>query len=286
MAGIDRIYVNSVEQWREFYTWATQHRDACKGKTGCNILDYFYFNNEQEVIECLEYNRKRYIERLLELENIIKLGPNNPKYARTFAVYYEEMPEDLNHPDWVAKATYGEFENEYIANKKSEIERYRTTGEVECDLHCTSFSQVIDRYVIQNCDIDFVVERLKEQYSDYENIRNNTDKYSVEYIYEPCTKVTLRYPNGWKFRKSTANRGLFVDIITNDDDNDWRYDEDNDRWVNTAKELKRYTTNIANNSYSVKAVVRKIMKVWKLPKGLTIRVDGPYEGEELIITTK
>jgi len=36
----------------------------------------------------------------------------------------------------------------------------------------SNFSKEIDNFLIKNCDLDFVVKRLKEQYSTYEEIRN------------------------------------------------------------------------------------------------------------------
>lgn len=50
MAGIDKIYVDSYKQYKEFYDWCVKFNDLCIKDTSYSLLDGFYYT-EEEIIE-------------------------------------------------------------------------------------------------------------------------------------------------------------------------------------------------------------------------------------------
>lgn len=150
----------------------------------------------------------------------------------------------------------------------------------------SNFPEGVDRWLIRNCDIDTIAERLKFQYdSSFEEIKNSVDE---PYVYEPSTsfKVLYKKPKGGRIKKNPYRGRFFIDIITRDEDNNWWYNSYNCKWVNTFKDYRPYTESSCHlYANSLKAVFRQVRK-WKLPKGLKIRVSLGWIGYDVYIKTK
>ena len=139
-----------------------------------------------------------------------------------------------------------------------------------------------DLYLIRNCPVKVIQERLHEQYSDefIEKVLNHTSEYD-------------------KFKRNGLGRNLRASVFKKPTykccDNwwwieikgDWCYNEYTNEWVHEA-ECKEWTTNVCTK-YRGKLSIRKIMRIlrrWNLPKGLTVSIRGTYVGQEWILKTK
>jgi len=43
MVGLDKIYVNSYKEFKEFYGWCVKYKEECLKETEMNLLHSFYF---------------------------------------------------------------------------------------------------------------------------------------------------------------------------------------------------------------------------------------------------
>lgn len=57
MAAIDKIYINSIQEWLEFRTWCRRVRMKCWRETGYDILYgwYWYQQTPAQVHEYIDY---------------------------------------------------------------------------------------------------------------------------------------------------------------------------------------------------------------------------------------
>ena len=98
--------------------------------------------------------------------------------------------------------------------------------------------------------------------------------------YEPCTKVKIIKKGFWK----NPRHGWWMEI-EKDDSICFRYNKDYD-FVVFPGEYDYWTDGSPYLKISIRAIIRKIIKRWKLPKGCTITIEGRYEGDEWILKTK
>lgn len=144
----------------------------------------------------------------------------------------------------------------------------------------------IDRWLILNCPFDFVHEQLKFQYDDfYDDVLNGTDEYSTPYIYEKSTKLKISNDYGSRHQYNLGFYPYWVQIMTHDENNNWWYNKEEDRWVNEAKELYPTHSNTSHFGRSIKSVIRKIRK-WGLPKGIELKVSGRRIIDTFTVITK
>lgn len=209
MAGIDKIYIYSKEDWVKCYDYCKCNERKIKKDTEYNVMDYIYYT-------------------LSDLDDIKTWDDG---------IVFSNFPEG------------------------------------------------IDRWLIRNCNIDTINERLKVQYhSSFEEI-----KYSVDdsYEYDKSTHFKVLYQKKGRRLKKNPNKSYFlVDIITIDKDNNWWYNEANNKWVNTIKEYKPCTSSTCVlNAKSLKSVFRQIRK-WHLPKNLQIKVCMGWYSYNIYIITK
>lgn len=148
----------------------------------------------------------------------------------------------------------------------------------------------LDYFLIKECPLEFVQERMKEVYSEeyYNAIKNGTskwDSFTKEGNIATEFKI-VKYPwygkcNRWvRFLSSVTNRLYYpfawiecthpeIDLNYNDEDNLWV-------WEN---ELGIWNSNVCHKKIcTIKSVIRHLRK-WKLPKGTVVKVSGRYVGE-------
>lgn len=152
------------------------------------------------------------------------------------------------------------------------------------EIPITNFSHEVDHWLIKNCDIPFIVNRLKDQYGEDYEILTNTSYKPIKYIYkkeELATKYKLINLNtGYRFGKK-SNYKYFITILNN---NYWFIDNiPVNRDIETGKCGDISSAII--ECKSLKAVLRMIRK-WGLPKGVVISITGRYVGEEWKVITK
>ena len=150
---------------------------------------------------------------------------------------------------------------------------------------------IFDNYLYHNCDLPFIKEWLASRYTNsltgdlYDEI---TQVPTLPEIV-PCRHVSvLKKGKGEKpYRSynnySRRNHGYWiVDVYLNK--NSCWYNEDYDFWT-IPFEMDIYTTSyVAFKNKSIRSIIRKIIKKWKLPVGC--RVELTDRTTEWVLLTK
>ena len=207
---------------------------------------------------------------------------------------------------------YGEKEvNEWLENvRKSNMEHYGWTYEkaVECsDIPFWSTPTYVDIWLIRNCPIEWVQDRLKIQYggglskesftnqdNSYEAIKNGTSDYDTwkrnglgkNFKYKVIKKPNWHYIHRFRYTDRNGNKQMYKDdgnnrwiIHVNDikhpygseEHISWCANEQYNYWT-CHEEVLPFTSNsmyIRRKMPSLKAIIRMIQH-WDLPDGTKI----------------
>lgn len=139
----------------------------------------------------------------------------------------------------------------------------------------------LDAYLIQNCTIGFVADRMKEVYSSemYEELKNIDLSMKPPKEYEQNRKIVISETKKTKFPlHSKPYNTKFWWLQCND--TNWWYNSKTKFW--TGSDYYPNNTNTAHFT-SIKAIVRHLKKQY-LPKGLTFTISGGCVGERYLIT--
>lgn len=149
----------------------------------------------------------------------------------------------------------------------------------------------IDNWLYHNCDLPFIQEWLKSRYLDGGYCKGQPHDITNDLKfpeYEPCTRVKVVK----KGRINCPQMLWYVDIdmeVRDIDGKPYRsylhYNEDYDFWV-LPDEDDEWTISGPILDISIKAIIRKILKKWKLPKGCRVTVKGRLIGDDWILETK
>ena len=157
------------------------------------------------------------------------------------------------------------------------------------DYPITNFPHKIDYYLIKNCDIPFIVERLKDQYGESYNEIKNDNEILNDYTFEKFKKFKIireksKYP--YIIKKQKNKFMISIEDLNNNDS--WIYDKKISQWRNSNKSNDLNNDNcwsFIKFGKSHKAIIRKVNK-WNLPKGLEIEILGYYYASSFKIITK
>lgn len=134
-----------------------------------------------------------------------------------------------------------------------------------------------DYFLIKYCPIDIVQERMREVYDEeyYNSIKNGNSEYDT-FTMDNDKIGTRVFLKKRRSRRNYSKTPFFVEAKYNDSylwysDYVGRF-----LWPN---ELGIATSNSFNESYSIKALIRRLRKM-KLPKGTKVRVLGYYVNDE------
>lgn len=142
----------------------------------------------------------------------------------------------------------------------------------------------LDIYLIQNCKIKFVLDRMKDVYGkdSYKKFKivNLSDKPSEEF--QQNRKIVIKNCNTTKFpiHNKPYGKSKWWWIQCNDY---FSYNDETKRWV-SSNSYYHHNTNTAHIT-SIKSLVRHLRKQY-LPKDITFTVSGKYMGEEYQILIK
>lgn len=155
------------------------------------------------------------------------------------------------------------------------------------DLPICNTPTYMDIYLIRNCPLEFVQNRLKEQYcSEYTKIKNyksEYDNFKMDRIEKKDCRFTVTWNNKFcKFKKPWGTRYWWVQVRDSGKYNLY-YDEESDSWVDP-RELMPWNTNTAMVK-SFKSLTRKIKK-WRFPEGTVLSVTGRYVCDRMTVTVK
>ena len=215
---------------------------------------------------------------------------------------YVTKQELLEAIDWAKKVGQVEMENGYIFRPLNFIYAHNDLDDPhyfdeEYDEYVLWNTPIwFDRWLWNNCPLEFVKERLMYQYSEedrkkfenyaYHNLKSNLDFGSQHYTFlkEPKWKGHKwfmghgRKDNPWPDKKVTQT--YFIDIKTPQNDNyDWWndelvYDDQLNDWV-LRKDMLPYGGQYVwqyyhKNPPTKKAIIRELRRRY-IPKGLKIR---------------
>ena len=150
-----------------------------------------------------------------------------------------------------------------------------------------------DNWLYHNCPLEFIQNWLQDRYFRDGYSKGNKNDITKELKlpeYEPCTKVKIIKrglgEKPWKCRNDYTNKkvGIWWVDVKSDCGFCW-YNEDKDYWL-LPDEEDVWTISTYHSKLSVKAIIRKILKVWKLPKGYTITLQGRISNDTWILKTK
>lgn len=204
---------------------------------------------------------------------------------------------------------------EHFNNWKKEVieNRMRNYGETyekayknaEIPLWNTPF--YFDRWLIKNCPIQFIQDRLKYQYDDeYEQIKNGTSAYDTykrtglgknfhyKVIRKPNLKPRYNFPyidrfNNDKYYKENQKPWWLITIEDTKTDHpiSWWANTDYNYWTNSEEGLP-FNSNmmdIKRKNLNIHAIIRMIKK-WNLPAGSQVKVLNRYFNYGWIINIK
>ena len=133
---------------------------------------------------------------------------------------------------------------------------------------------IVDNYLYHNCDLPFIKEWLVDRYNDenglFKGLSDEITQVPVLPEIVPCRHVSVlkkgisRYPyRFFNTRRHKKHGGWLVDVESKE--GLFWYNEDYDFWK-TPKELDVITCFSAYFiNKSIRSIIRKIIKKWKLP---------------------
>lgn len=140
----------------------------------------------------------------------------------------------------------------------------------------------LDIYLIQNCKVDFVLDRMREVYreEEFESFKAVDLKAAPNGDFQQGRKITVKRSDRSNFpihnKPYKGGRGGWMLFCT---DNFW-YCTETKVW-SSGDFPYPHNTNVAHIK-SLKGVVRHLRKQY-LPKGVTFHIAGRYVGEEYLV---
>ena len=256
MAGIDKTYISTYQQYREIADW-------CKA---------------QGVVQWRNNTFKPY------------------DWIPHIAEYDEENDRWIDHGEWteeyfnecvqsVIQSRTGLKEQKYYHNYVNEDEfptledwiKEVDSWEVEICLWNTPIA--FDVYLIQNCPVQLIQNRLKEQYrSEYESIRNRTSRYDTfvrdyrknpKFTIEKRDNRIKREDMRWWIRIEN-----FYDAIYDNEEDQWYFDED----CHIPRESADCSFSCVVLGQMSERRIYRLIRRWELPTGTKLTFEGEYDG--------
>ncbi len=201
----------------------------------------------------------------------------------------------LYDPD-MTKESFNEWKEEIV---QRHIKNYNETREDAVKSFCIPLWNTptyFDIWLIRNCPIDFIQNRLREQYGEeYEEIKNHTseyDKYQRNGLGKNFHYTVIKKPN-WKSRynftytdrhgntkvyKENRKPWWFVKLRDLSGNNImWEANQRHNYWTNWIESLP-FTSNmmdIRKKNLNIRTIIR-IIKKWDLPADTQVIIDNRY----------
>lgn len=157
----------------------------------------------------------------------------------------------------------------------------------------------LDIWLIRNCPLKFIQDRLKEQYGGgwskeaftdhndedmYYQILNYTSPYDVNWRISDCShKFSIQYKVNNKIKD--GNLCWWVDVLTWG----WWYNREHNMWYHNDEALPINSSHAHFKGNMSKRKLARLIKRWNLPKGTQIRFVGDYKRyiqKEFIVTIR
>lgn len=226
-------------------------------------VDKIYIQTWKQYIEIKEFLKKSGIVR--------------DKYGNTFKpieylAEYEEKEFNNLREDIIRniKENYTNYLNCNSMITQEEIDNFKPENYIEIPI--MNNPVFFDVWLIRNCEIDWVVKRLKEQYG-YEGLY--TEIKEKRSLYDTFKRDGLGNDIKVKLPKYNKNLyGIEIEFPKDKYDLSTSYDEDTDRWNNKAELKEQWcfsslATFGRNIKRTRKGIYRKLCK-WNLPENTKV----------------
>lgn len=213
------------------------------------------------------------------------------EWASSIGTVIDDFGNTLN-PMWWVPDWDEEYFNKWKSSIQKENERYKTIEAFEkrdsyyknivtynewckvvdswVEIPLWNTPMYFDIWLIRNCPINFIQERLKVQYfTDYENIKNKCSEYDT-YKREVGTHFTIKpYKHNERFKDDSLIWRISV--------YDMWYNEETDSWRHSHLEPGPWTTDICHYKGNLnKKKISRMIKKWKLPIGAEMHFNSTY----------
>lgn len=200
---------------------------------------------------------------------------------KTYAASYTEYKR---LKDW-ASTQYVTFYDGYKVAVSNFIYEWEEEDFLRGDIPVMYSPPWLDIYLIQNCKIDFVIDRFKEVYSkeEFEEFLSTdlTAKPSKEF--QQNRKIVVKLYDRSRFRlHNKPFKGARKWFLQCNNHNFW-YNDKTKKWVDSHHYYPWNTNTTAVSS--VKSLIRHLRKQY-LPKGIIFRLSGRYIGEDYLVYVK
>lgn len=209
--------------------------------------------------------------------------------------YVDNYQDYLDFKNWCENKSFVtprgnkiNLKNIYFEYKKEDFEN----GEERPIFNTPTY---IDNYLYHNCPLKFIQDWIQDRYFIKGYRKGDPEDVQKELKlpeYKPCKRVkVLKRGLGnlpWKQRSSYTNKKFgiwWIDVKPEKEYGFFRYNEKKDYWL-LPNEEDVWTISSCCSRSSVKAIIRKILKVWKLPKNCIVTIKGRLVNDEWILRTK
>ena len=200
------------------------------------------------------------------------------KSLRDWCISIGEVTDDYGNKfspiNWLGEYTYEKW-MEYSKNETAEVVVWNTP-------------KYLDIYLIRYCPLDFIQDRLKEQYGEgwsknafcatqntYDEILNRTSTYDT-YQRNGVKNPKFKWHNPVYLRRNVRDFIWWVYIK----DHDWSYDESANHWFHdddVYMSKGNWTSNCATiKGRLTKRKLARILRKWNLPKGTKLHFEGMF----------
>jgi hypothetical protein len=212
---------------------------------------------------------------------IIKINKNKDM-ASIDKTYTDSYRQYRIFKDWAETQTITFFDG-YKVNVRDFIYDYNKEDFDGRELPIMNTPTWLDIYLIQNCKSKFVLDRMKDVYSEaeYEKFKNINLTSFPPNNFKKNRKILIKKCKRTLFPIHNSPYGMKYWWLQSNDHFD--YNDDSKMWV---KKDFYYPCN-TNTSYpqSTKSLVRSLRKQY-LPKNISFTLGGSYVGEEYMVVIK
>lgn len=254
MAAIDKTYIKTADQYKEIYDWAMSI-PAQSDDLGfvIDVKDFLPREYDDNLVDKGPASPEYIAQRLESYKKEIDKRYKNEQYWNDNKQYY---PDCKSYEDWLA----------YVDENFGEICLWNTP---------TWF----DIFLIRNCPIKFIQDRLKEQYDDlYNDILNKTGEFT-----ERKVKVghSFKLPGGFR------NMQCLCDVFVYDKNGkDLFYNKKARRWINPFNTMADYDEYYVTLSNIKRRTLKKLVSKWKLESGSVIRIVSWIDNKSIRIVVR
>ena len=140
-----------------------------------------------------------------------------------------------------------------------------------------------DVWLIRYCPLDFIQERLKQQYaSSYLELKERRSEYDL-YTRPAASSHFKISPAGYFLRGINRSRNFYIDI--QEESGDWMFDDEGEKWVNW-KECRPWNTNTMTISGPItRRKFKRVIQKCGFPAGTKL-ICYPNYGESFEVVIK